>query len=285
MGAVNKATSSSEPPRDLESLKAMLIEMRDELPPRLLQVAAFALANPDEMAFGTAAGIAAQVAVQPSTIIRFAKRIGYSGFSDLQRVFRSVVRSSWPDYRERLARVQMAQAGGGPLHLLSGFAESAIASLERLMTHVSQLDIDRAAEILARAEVVYLLGMRRAFPIAFYLAYALGKLGVRFVLADHVAGLGPEQLAEASGRDALVAVSFTPYTPMTVELTERLASRHVRVIALTDGPFSPLSPKATLRIDIPEVDYAGFRSLSAALCVAMALGVATAARRQSGARV
>ena len=76
-------------PRDLEALKARLLLDRASLPPRLVQVAAFALDNPDEMALGTTTSIAAQASVQPSTLIRFAKRLGYSGFSDLQGVFRS----------------------------------------------------------------------------------------------------------------------------------------------------------------------------------------------------
>ncbi len=273
------AGTASPPPRDFESLKAMLLDSRDSLPPRLIQVAAFALENPDEVALGTAASIAAQASVQPSTLIRFAKRFGYSGFSDLQGVFRAAVRSNWPDYRERLADVQRAREAGGPHPLLSGFAESAMVSLERLVAQASEEDIGRAAEVLARAEVIYLLGMRRAFPVALYLAYALGKLGVRAVLADHVAGLAPEQLTEAGKRDALIAISFTPYTPMTVELTDRLADRGVPVIALTDSPFSPLSPKAIVKFEIPEADYAGFRSLAATFCVAMALAVATAAKR------
>ncbi len=275
----DRMSAANTPPRDFESLKAMVLASRDSLPPRLIQVAAFALENPEEMALGTAASIAAQASVQPSTLIRFAKRLGYSGFSDLQGVFRATLRSTWPDYRERLARVQRASEAGGPHPLLSGFAESAMVSLERLVAQASEEDIGRAAEILARAEVIYLLGMRRAFPVALYLAYALGKLGVRAVLADHVAGLAPEQLTGAGKRDALIAISFTPYTPLTVELTDRLADRGVPVIALTDSPFSPLSPRATVAFEIPEADYAGFRSLAATFCVAMALGVATAARR------
>ncbi len=277
---MNEGTGTAgAPPRDFEALRALLLDGRDSLPPRLIQVAAFALENPDEMALGTTASIAAQASVQPSTLIRFAKRLGYSGFSDLQGVFRAAMRSNWPDYRERLARVQRAREAGGPHPLLSGFAESAMVSLEKLMAQASEEDVGRAAEILAKAEVVYLLGMRRAFPVALYLAYALGKLGIRAVLVDHIASLGPEQLTQAGPRDALIAISFTPYTPMTVDLTDRLAERGVPVVALTDSPFSPLSPRATVAFEIPEADYAGFRSLAATFCVAMALGVAAAAKR------
>ena len=98
-----------------------------------------------------------------------------------------------------------------------------MVSLERLLGQASEEDVGRAADILAAPNVIYLLGMRRAFPVTFYLAYALGKLGVRAVLSTMSAGSAPEQLTEASKRDALVAISFTPYTPMTVDLTDRLA--------------------------------------------------------------
>ena len=40
--------------------------------------------------------------MQPSTLVRFAKAIGYAGFSDLQTVFRHRLRDRWPDYEDRL---------------------------------------------------------------------------------------------------------------------------------------------------------------------------------------
>jgi DNA-binding MurR/RpiR family transcriptional regulator len=117
------------PPRDYDALKELLLARREELPRRLVQVAAFALENPDEIAFGTVASVAAQADVQPSTLIRFAQTLGYAGFSDLQEVFRAQLKSRWPDYRERLARL-----GAGDVieredasDLLNGFAESAVA--------------------------------------------------------------------------------------------------------------------------------------------------------------
>lgn len=277
--AVN--ANAAGPPRDFEGLKDLLIARRDNLPKRLVQVAAFALENPDEIAFGTVASVASQAHVQPSTLIRFAQTIGYAGFTDLQDVFRAQLKARWPDYRERLARIAPVEAHGPSAsgELLDGFAESAIASIERLRSSVSPADLERAAAILARAETIYLLGLRRAFPVTAYLAYALGKLGFRAALVDQVGALGPEQLGQAGRRDALVAVSFAPYTPATVELTVQASGRKVPVIAITDSPLSPLSPSAEVQLEIVEADYAGFRSLSATLSLAMALAVAAGARR------
>jgi DNA-binding MurR/RpiR family transcriptional regulator len=273
------------PPRSYDALKDLLLARREELPRRLVQVAAFALENPDEIAFGTVASVAAQADVQPSTLIRFAQTLGYAGFSDLQEVFRAQLKSRWPDYRERLARLGAGESvrreGSGDL--LDGFAESAIASIERVRHTIDAADLDAAAALLADADTIFLLGLRRAFPVTAYLAYALGKLGLRAVLVDQVANLAPEQTGGATRRDALVAVSFAPYTPVTVELTRALAARGVPVIAITDSPFSPLAPSAKVQLEIVEADHSGFRSLSATLCLAMALAVATGAKREGNA--
>ncbi len=276
------ASTEAAPPRDYDALKDLLLARRDTLPRRLVQVAAFALENPDEIAFGTVASVAAQAEVQPSTLIRFAQTIGYAGFTDLQEVFRAQLKSRWPDYRERLDKLNAderdrKQSAGT---LLDGFAESAIASIERLCNAIGPDVLDRAAGLMAGANTIYLLGLRRAFPVTAYLAYSLGKLGMRAVLVDQVAALAPEQLAGADKRDVLVAVSFTPYTPATVELTRQLIERKVPVIAITDSPFSPLAPGAEVQIEVVEADYSGFRSLSATMCLAMALAVATGARRK-----
>lgn len=267
-------------PRDFEGLKTLLAARREALPRRLQQVAEFAMAHPDEMAFGTAASIAALAQVQPSTLVRFAKALGYAGFSDLQGVFRHRLRERWPDYEERLRTLNdVSHAGRDPLRLLFGFVESAATSLERMRQTISGEDLEQAVEILAKAETIYLLGQRRAFPIAAYLAYALPKLKLRSLLVDNVASLGPEQMSDASPRDALVAISFTPYTPFTIELARSAADAGVPVIAVTDSVFSPLRPHARVWFEVVESDFGAFRSLSASLSLAMALAVAVGERR------
>jgi len=270
-------------PRDFEALADALVGRRAELPKRLAQVAEYALAHPDEIAFGTAASIAAAARTNPSTLVRFARAIGYSGFSDLQAVFRSRLKARFPEYRDRLAA--LAPAGGQTSEaerLVSGFAGCAVESLAALQQSVQPEDFSRAADILAGAKVIHLLGLRRAFPVACYLAYGLGKLQLRARLVDHLGALAPEQGAAIGPEDALVAVSFTPYTPTTVEVANAAAARGVPVVALTDSPFSPLAPAAAVRFDVAEADFGGFRSLSASLALAMALAVAVGARKNAG---
>ena len=267
-------------PRDFEGLKNLLIAEQERLPKRLRQAAAFAVDHPDEMAFGSAASIAERAEVQPSTLVRLAQAIGYSGFSDLQDVFRSRLRDRWPDYPDRLQAIHRTNANANqPQSLLDGFIDSAQSSLSRLRETMSGETLNEAVKILANAETIYLLGQRRAFPVTAYLAYAFGKLDVRVVMIDNLANLGPEQMRFAGPKDALLAISFKPYTGFTIESAQELAARHVPVVAVTDSAFSPLTSVANLWFEVVESDFGAFRSMAATFSLAMALAVAIAERR------
>jgi DNA-binding MurR/RpiR family transcriptional regulator len=267
-------------PQDYESLHALLVSRREALPKRLKQLAAFALDHPQDMAFGTVAEIAEHAGVQPSTLVRFAQNLGYGGFSQLQQVFRARLRERFPDYRERLQVLRSADdRGSREASLLDGFLGAASVSLERLRNQLNVQELARAIDVLARADTIYLLGARRVFPITAYLAYAFGKLGIRANLVDHVAQLGPEQISTATSRDAVLAISFTPYAPVTAELAATAARRHVPVVAITDSALSPLVHGADVWIEVSEADYGAFRSLSASFALAMTLAVATAEKR------
>jgi DNA-binding MurR/RpiR family transcriptional regulator len=64
------------PPATFDTLRAAILMRRADLPKRLTQVAAYALDNPNEIAFRTASSIAVAANVQPSTRVRFAQLFG-----------------------------------------------------------------------------------------------------------------------------------------------------------------------------------------------------------------
>ena len=273
-----------EAPQTFDALKRRLIDIQPELPKRLRQAAAYALDHPDEFAFGTASAIARSAEVQASTLVRFAQTLGFAGFSDLQSVFRSHLRNRWPDYSERLRLLHdSARDSGDPLTLLQGFADSAAASVARLRESTPRRELEHAVEILAKARTIYLIGQRRAFCVSHYLSYALAQLGLAAALIDNVGGLGAEQLARAGAGDALISISFSPYTPFTIDLTQRARRAGAPIVVVTDSALSPLAGLADARFEIVESDFGSFRSLAATFCLAMTLAVAVAERRAQSA--
>jgi DNA-binding MurR/RpiR family transcriptional regulator len=277
-------TETLAPPRDFAALKALITERARTLPKRLTQIAAFALENPDEIAFGTVSSIAEQAEVQPSALVRFSQALGYQGFSDMQEIFRSRLRDRILNYEERLQQLRAhARDTSKPNVIFQGFCEASAKSIAALQEKLDPASLDRAVEQLARAETIYLIGLRRSFPIASYMAYALGKLGVRAILVDAVGGLAAEQITFAGPRDAVLAISFTPYASETVSLAGAAAQKGVPIVSVTDSPFSPLAQVAGPWIEISEANFEGFRSMAATLTLAMTLTAAIAERRAQGA--
>ncbi len=270
-------------PATFGALRQALVERKSKLPKRLAQVAAFSMANPDEIAFGTAASIAERAQVQPSTLVRFAQALGYGGFSDLQSVFKARLRDRVPSYAERLQALRdHSDAAHKAGVLFDGFASAAEHSIRSLRNRLRPELIEEAVSLLAPADTIYLIGQRRSFPVTAYLNYALGKLGVKNILVGSASGNDPETLSFATPADAAVAVSFTPYASATVDHSHRIVARGTPLVAITDSPFSPLLPSARLWFEVVEQDFEGFRPMSATLALSMTLAVAVAERRGAG---
>jgi DNA-binding MurR/RpiR family transcriptional regulator len=268
-------------PQDFDGLKAIILERKAQLPKRLRQVAAYALDNPDEIAFGTAASIATSAEVQPSTLVRFAQHFGFEGFSSLQQIFRARLRERTPGYDERLKALSgndhsKLESGS----IFNGFVAAAHRSLDNIASSVEPEAFERAVNILAAAETIYLVAKRRSYPISGYMAYAFGKLKVKYQMVGTAAGIDDDILAMAGPRDAAFAVSFSPYASESVNQAKLLASHNVPVISLTDSAFSPLAESSKVWFELVEADHAGFRSLSASMAFAMALTVAVAEKRR-----
>lgn len=271
---------SAPVPRDFDGLKAAIIERKDQMPKRLAQVAAYALANPDDIAFGTAASIASASQVQPSTLVRLARHLGYGGFSDLQTIFRERLRERNSSYEERLQTLEHTTGADADTAVLNGFIGAAAQSLNRLAAEIPADAFSRAVDLLSRAETIYLVARRRAYPLVAHMSYALSKLSIRHQIVASPNGVDPETVQFATPRDAVLAISFSPYAPETVSHADTLSRAGVPVVALTDSAFSPLARSSAVRFEVSESDFSGFRSISASMAIAMALPVAIAERRR-----
>ncbi|WP_370216568.1 MurR/RpiR family transcriptional regulator, partial [Neptunomonas phycophila] len=109
-------------PESLSDLKTAITEQHPKLSKRLRQVAEYLLEHPNEIAFGTVAVISKNAGVHPSTLVRFANAFGYSGFSEMQRLFQQQLIEEAPSYQERvrIAREELGDEGDDtPVQLLA----------------------------------------------------------------------------------------------------------------------------------------------------------------------
>lgn len=279
---LKSSEADAAPPRDPEALRTRIIERYPRMSARLQQIARFALDHPRDMALETVAAIAARASVQPSTVIRFAQSVGFSGFSQMQRIYHTVLLEGVSSYSERLRRA-LSMTGetppGDASQILREFCAANTASLQHLQDGLPLENLQRAIELLAQARVAHLVAVRRSFPVAAYLAYALNHAGCRAHLLSGLAGQYGEQGQLMEPEDVLIAISAHPYASETLVVAESAARVGVPIIAMTDSLVSPLARLASLCLIVSEADLRGFRSLTANLCLAQTLVVALALRR------
>ena len=265
-------------PTTIAEFDDRLMDVAAGLPKRLKQCADYVAANRDRVAVSTVAEMAEGAGVQPSAFIRFCKLLGFSGYSGMQRLFRDAIVGGWPDYSTRLERLR-EEGDGSASALLAEFVEAGRNSLEGLLRTVDPQSLDSAAEILAKAKLIHIIGLRRSFPVASYIAYALEKMAVPAMLHSVNGGLDSFQAIRPG--DVLLAVTFAPYSQETLDCVSLARDRDVPVVVLTDATVGPLRKLDVTMLSVSEVDFGAFRSLSATLCLAIALSVAVGARRQS----
>jgi DNA-binding MurR/RpiR family transcriptional regulator len=259
---------------------------------QLQRIARFALERPQEVALDTVASAARKADVQPSAMVRFAQALGYDGYSDMQRIFRDRLVERSGTYRERIASLRRDRkpADARPQAVLHEFVSDSIANLSHLEEHIAPERLAAAVDLLAGAGRIHVLAQRRAFPVACYLAYALGQLELAVSLLDGVGGMVREQSRAIRPGEALLAVSFRNYSPEVIELAADAFRRGVHVIVITDSAVSPLARSATVAFDLGDASDRPFRSLVEPLCLAQALVVsvghrlADAAQRPRGRR-
>ena len=89
-------------PDTYERLITQVTEQFPTMKKSFQRITRFMVQNPNAMAVESVKVIADQAGVQPSSLVRFAKHMGYKGFSEMKRVFQSHLIST-ASSKERLA--------------------------------------------------------------------------------------------------------------------------------------------------------------------------------------
>ena len=277
MEAEQSVRHGAGPPRNVSQLIDALDRAAEALPKRLIQCAAFTRRHLHLVAVSTVADMAEAAGVAPSVYMRFCKALGFTGYSQMQALFRQRFTDFRPRYNERLALLGGREAPDTGL-ILAEFAEAGHKSLLSLANTVTAETLDRIARAMAGARRVDLVGARRAFAVVSNMTYLLNKIGVTANL--HPAPGLIASAPTAGEADVVFAVSFLPFSPETIALAEEAADRGATVFALSDSERCPLARHAEALLLVRESDVADFRGLTAAMTLTTALCVAAGTYRR-----
>ncbi|MFJ6940514.1 MurR/RpiR family transcriptional regulator [Streptomyces sp. NPDC101132] len=242
-----------------------------ELSPAERKVARTLLAGYPSAVFETVAVIADRAAVSAPTVLRFAARMGYRGFPDLQAAVRSELdaRNASP-----IALYEAAGLGSVPQDDTgaAGLLEQADAAFNPPVTQtfaeIPPHDFTRAVELLAdRKRHITLAGGRFTHLLAQYLGLHLMQLReeVRFLPDRPVERTAA--LTQLSRRDVVVLFDYRRYEDDKTAIAQLTRDAGGKTIVFTDPWLSPAATHADVVLPSQVGSTAPYDSLVPTLAV------------------
>lgn len=273
-------------PKDYESLIRLIHARYEDMSKTYQAISLYLTQNPNEVAVQPVNAIAAKVGIHASSFVRFAQALGYEGFKELQTLFQKRIATAAPGFEARFQALKEELARRDDvteMGFLHDMVMQDVGSLHALLEDTRQNDLANAADLIAKANTVYLLGQLRAEPVALLMRYLLTMLGKRCVMLDAAGGLATHMARSLQKTDVLIAVSFRFYANEVVSIVEAAGAAKLPIVAISDSTLSPLAKSAKVLFAVPERNSKFTRSLAAPICLAQALMVAVAARVQNNA--
>jgi DNA-binding MurR/RpiR family transcriptional regulator len=175
--------------------------------------------------------MAAELDLNPSTITRFAYRLGLNGYPDLQERMRQLVRGEL----SRAGDVDNDLQGPNRLEDTS-FGASLSQDRQNLQQIIAGVDVDafeRAINILVRARRIAVETGNSAFPVAAYFARSLDRL------RTNVSWFSDElETCEIGSEDCMVVFSFPPHESKTHHAALDAKQNNAKLIVVTDSSTS-----------------------------------------------
>lgn len=268
--------------QSVDELMQRITDAYDSLPRQLKSVATYIEQHRQSVMMDRTSDIANACGVHASAVVRFAQRFGFSGFSDLQAVFRQAYAGgggSQQSYQQRIRKLIDEKAGeASGVSVAREFIAASRTGLDELEAGLDDAQFEAAVEMLSQAENIYVIGVRRSFAVASYIVYALQHTKKRVHLISGFGGMFREQVRSVKKGDVVVAISFAPYGKET-QYCVRAAQHHgAKTLVITDSQLSPLARHASAGLFVKEGSAFAFRSLTSTICLCQALFIALAYR-------
>lgn len=254
-----------------------LAKGRGRIGGKTLKVLSDLLDRPGVAAVESISALAAYSHVDPSTLTRLGKRLGLSGFGELQAIFRQHVADTQPFYSRRIQERIAEPWGDDSQGLLQQHART---ECQRLFLTIEALDpqtLDKAVDRLVSARHVYVLGLRATYGLTYFFGSYLGTFRQNVSILGGPGLSLASEIARITPADLLVAVSFHPYTKQVVTAVDIAKESAIPILAISDaGAPWTVAPEQGVAITVDQPFY--FDSATAHFFVIQTILLATARR-------
>ena len=220
----------------------------------------------------TVRDLAQAVGVSRSTVVRFAKSMGYKGFPEFKREIQKEMRGKL----RAAARMEETFAElGDDENIFAKLIKRDIQLLQETLQAASFPDFHKAVEIIWRAQKVFIIGLNASMALAYLLHFRLVRVkkDARWIFLTGGTSL-LEQLAFMNPSDVLIAIDFLQ-VPREVQAALQHAKKvGAPILGITDFPSSAIAKAADVCLYAKRGLHTTVNSLTPAFSLVNALAIA-----------
>ncbi len=253
-----------------------LIRQAADLPPQQRAMADYVIEHLTAVPFLSVPELARRVGVSEATVVRFAQRIGYPGFSELKMELVDILQNRLVGATDEAPEVVAED-------VLASVATLEITNVGRTVEALDRADFEAVAEALFAADGVFTFGMGVSSLLAELAAYNLLQVGVRAAPLSNRFTSSREQLVGLGGGDLLMAISLPPYSRQSLDLLGDAKEIGIATVAICDRPTAPAANLSCWSLTV-KCDNMMFTNAIAAVTVllnALVTQIATSHRDES----
>ena len=225
-------------------------------------IAAYMQDNLDYIAFATLEDLAQKVGFSTTTIIRFARALGYDGYSEMQKAVQENIRNkvSLPERFETEGQIPDDE-------LLKRSLTNDIHNIEETFSNISEEALQETVRTISEADTVYVLGMRSSFALAHYMFSRIAQIRKNVHLLQSTGMFFPEEMSSAKAGDVCIAYLFPRYSKTTTNVISWFRKYGIKIILFTSINHTPVSMYGDILLPCSVLGISYKNSFAAPLCL------------------
>lgn len=208
------------------------------------KISEYILKNQEEVVNLSAQELGEKTGTSPASIVRFSRKLGFSGFGELKIEIAKTTNSE----EEELDTII------SPKDSVSDIAEKvvnrAVTSLKETYSLINTTSLEEAINLMREADTIYLFGIGASSLVAMDLMYKLVRINKR-VIFNIDSHLQLAAVVHITSKDVAIGISYSGKTREVNEGVIRAKEKGAKVISITNCNKNPLSSISDISLNIP----------------------------------
>jgi DNA-binding MurR/RpiR family transcriptional regulator len=209
----------------------------------------FLLSNKFKAPFLSAYEIADRIKANSSTLVRFAKKIGFKGYPELQKNLGQLLvkEISYSSDFEKAKTFEEPKEN----NIIQVSLNKSYSNMLELLKDVDEQKIKLFSKKICSSRKKIIIANRSSYSAGHFLYFELNAIIPQVYFLSDYDHSYYDIFGDLNERDVIIAIGVPRYTKLTIDFAQYAVQKKLNVIAITDSPVSPLSSLSSICLFVP----------------------------------